>query len=249
MAVSACCSRPEPASHRSLSRTLPTSVPAFKPVQGSRPKRDFLKIPLSNHGCHDDKSFDGMILSDRVDILLERTLQGDPGAASELVELHYEAIYAFLRRLSGSDDEASDLTQRTFMKAWTTLSSFSGRSRFSTWLHGIAHHVYVDWRRRRRTVETRHDEWWKSVASRGATPFQEAADRDAARTVYAHVDRLDSEHRATIHLHYYQGLSIADTAEAMKVASSTVKYRLRAALDILRSKLGTPRTVKGGYAP
>src|SRR6266480_3593064 len=85
-------------------------------------------------------------MSDHADSLCNRAESGDLSAASELVSLFYERIFAYFRRVCGNDQDAADLTQKTFFKVWTSLGSFRRRSAFSTWLHGIAHHVYVDCR-------------------------------------------------------------------------------------------------------
>src|SRR3954466_13280699 len=97
--------------------------------------------------------------------VLEKARGGDLRAASELIELFYARIYAFLRRLSANEADAADLTQRTFSRVWKSLPTFAGRSSLGAWIHGIAHHVYVDWRRAERHAEERSDEWWTSRAS------------------------------------------------------------------------------------
>ena len=162
-------------------------------------------------------------------------------AASELVSQFYERLYAWFRRLTGHDQDAADLTQKTFGKVWTSLGSYQGRSSFSTWLHGIGHHVYVDWRRRNSPTEQASDEWWLHCADQAPGPAEAAADREQSRQVYALVELLDEGTRQTVHLHYYQGLSIAETAEVLDIATSTVKYRLREAVQFLKSKTAEPR--------
>src|SRR5262245_44955254 len=173
--------------------------------------------------------------------LCRRAKAGDVGAASELIILHYERIYSYLRRLCGNDDDAADLTQKTFCKVWVSLGSYQGRSSFSTWLHGIGHHVYVDWRREKTFTDPRSDEWWESCVSDGPSPFQDAVEREMAEHLYTLVEQLEEEARQAVHLHYYQGLSLKETAEVLGVATSTVKYRLREALEVIRSRSAEPR--------
>jgi len=158
-------------------------------------------------------------------------------AVIQLIERFYERIYAFLRRLAGNDADAADLTQRTFGRVQQALPSFAGRSSVASWIHGIAYHIYVDWRRANRRTEPRSDEWWAARASSEPSPAELAARSDLARTLYACVDRLDADLRESVHLHYYQGLTLQETADAMDVATSTVKYRLRQAVDELQRKL------------
>ena len=175
-------------------------------------------------------------MSDAADNLCERARKGDLFAASELVTLFYQRIFAYLRRLSGNDEDAADLTQKTFAKTWQSLESYQGRSSFSTWLHGIAHHVYLDWRRKRTLGDSQSDEWWEAQSDDSPTPFENAAEREMARQLYRWVDELDEEKKQTVHLHYYQNLTLNETAEVLGVAASTVKYRLREALDFLRRR-------------
>ena len=182
-------------------------------------------------------------MSDRIQALCARAKEGDSEAASELIALTYERIYAYLRRLSGSDEDAADLTQKTFFKAWVSLASYEGRSSFSTWLHGIAHHVYVDWRRKQNPNLPQTDEWWETRSAETNGPFQDTAERDIAARLFAVVERMEATMREIIHLHYYQGLSIAETSEALGIATSTVKYRLRGALDQLRARIEKPLPV------
>jgi len=181
-----------------------------------------------------------MILKDHADELCKRAQDGDLAAASDLVASFYQSIFAYLRRLANNEVEAADLTQRTFTKAWQSLSSFQGRSSFSTWLHGIAYHVYLDWLRKRNPAEARSEEWWEACASDGPGPDEDAARHDLARQLYFWVDQLEEGKRQAVHLHYYQNLSLSETAEALGVAASTVKYRLREALDALHAKATKP---------
>ncbi len=171
--------------------------------------------------------------------LVESARRGSQAAAVRLIDLFYARIYAFLRRLSGNDADAADLTQQSFRRAWQSLPTFAGRSTVSSWLHSIAYHVYVDWRRSDRHGEPRSNEWWAACPSNDASPAELAASSDLAATLYASVERLEPDLRDTVHLHYYQDLTLQETGEALGVATSTVKYRLRQALSELQKTLAT----------
>src|SRR5689334_19039257 len=90
---------------------------------------------------------------------------GDRAAAVSLIETFYERIYAFLRRFTGNDADAADLTQHTFDRVWKSLPTFAGKSSVASWIHSIAYHVYVDWRRTQRPTEPRSDEWWANLCT------------------------------------------------------------------------------------
>jgi RNA polymerase sigma-70 factor (ECF subfamily) len=179
-------------------------------------------------------------MSDHAERLCERARSGELSAASELVNLFYKPIYAYFRRQSTHDSDAADLTQKTFFKVWLSLSSYEGRSSFSTWLHAIAYHVLVDWRRSQRSSEPQSDEWWANQPADQTGPFEEAADRELAGRLHSLVETLEDDMRETVHLHYYQGLSLSETAEVLGIAASTVKYRLRSAIEFLKAQTAEP---------
>jgi len=181
-------------------------------------------------------------MKSEADQLVERIGRGEQVAAVDLIDLFYERIYAFLRRLCSNDADAADLTQRTFGRVWQALPTFSGRSSVGSWLHSIAYHTYVDWRRANQRTEPRSADWWAECISTELAPDEIASRNELAATLYAAVDRLTPEWRDTIHLHYYQELTLQETADAMDVATSTVKYRLRQALCELEGKMTSCRT-------
>lgn len=179
-------------------------------------------------------------MSDEVPELCRRAREGDIEAASRLVTLFHQRVYAYFARLCPPED-AEDLTEKTFFKVWTSMANYHERSSFSTWLHGIAHHVYVDWRRKHNPTQSQSPEWWETLASAEPNPFESVAERDLATRLYSLVDTLDDETRELVHLHYYQHLSIREVGEVLSIATSTVKYRLRQALDFLRARAVEPR--------
>jgi RNA polymerase sigma-70 factor, ECF subfamily len=178
-----------------------------------------------------------------IDQLCKAAQAGDFAAASELVGSFYEKIFAYFRRLCGREEDAADLTQKTFAKVWSSLASYGGRSTFSTWLHGIARHVYVDWRRKKDVLSGADPTWWEIQPDPQASPFESASQHELATQLYALVEKLDEDAREAIHLHYFQELTLDQTAEVLGVALSTVKYRLRRALDFLKRHVNEPKRI------
>lgn len=185
---------------------------------------------------------------------VEAARRGDEDAATRLVREFHARVFAFLRRLSGSESDAVELTQRTFCRAWGSLAGFAGKSSVSSWLHGIAYRAYVDWLRSNRRREERPESWWEGLSDPRPRPDVAVADADTAAAVYAAVDALEPGLRETVHLHYYQGLSLEETAVALDLATSTVKYRLREGLGRVQRRLAaqesrTPSTVSTNRRP
>jgi len=172
--------------------------------------------------------------------LARRARAGDRDAACRLLGMYYADVFAYLRRLCGNRQDAEDLTQQTFLKVWASLNGFAGNSKFSTWVYSIAHNNFID-RHRTNNGKMRFEsaQWWQECADDSQSPFAIAAERQAAQRLYQAVDRLDDDKRYIVHLHYYQGLSLKETAKVLGIATSTVKYRLREVLKILRVKMST----------
>ena len=178
-------------------------------------------------------------MDSRIKSLCKRARKADKDAACELLRIHYTDVYSYLRRLCGSTADAEDLTQQTFLKVWSSLDGFAGRSKFSTWLYRIAHNTYIDSRRANAgSSRDRSGQWWAECIDKNPGPFANVAERQLAQRLYETVDRLDDDKKHLVHLHYYQGLSIRQTATVLGIATSTVKYRLREVLRILRVKVG-----------
>ena len=178
-------------------------------------------------------------MNTRIKTLCRRAKKADKDAVCELLKIYYAEIYSYLRRLCGSRHDAEDLTQQTFLKAWSSLDGFAGRSKFSTWLYRIAHNTFIDWQRRNTgSTQSCPDQWWQECIDQNPGPFANLAERQLAQHLYQAVNLLDEDKKHVVHLHYYQGLSIRETAKVLNVATSTVKYRLREVFKNLRTKIG-----------
>jgi len=138
-------------------------------------------------------------------LLVETIRRGDEDAAAQLIHLYYQRIYAFLRRLSNNDADAADLTQLTFTRLWQALPGFAGRSSLSSWMHGIAYHIYVDWRRAERPSEPRSEDWWACRPAVEAGPDEILARNDFSARLYTLVDAPMSEGHSFPGFHGFGG--------------------------------------------
>jgi RNA polymerase sigma-70 factor (ECF subfamily) len=182
-------------------------------------------------------------MNTRIKTLCKRAKKADKDATCELLKIYYADTYSYLRRLCGSRHDAEDLTQQTFLKVWSSLDGFKGRSRFSTWLYRIAHNTFIDWQRRNTGIpQSRPDQWWQECIDQNPGPFANLAERQLAQRLYEAVGRLNEDKKQVVHLHYYQGLSIRETAKVLDIATSTVKYRLREVFKTLRAKFDVRET-------
>jgi RNA polymerase sigma-70 factor (ECF subfamily) len=158
---------------------------------------------------------------------------GDRTAYASLVRRYQDRVHRFILRMVGSREEAMDLTQDTFIKAWQALPAWRPEARFHTWLFRIASNTAMDALRRRRTVEWVPLDDQFDTASESPDPQAQHESKQRLKAMDAAIARLPAEQREAILLREVEDLSYAEIAAATGVNEGTVKSRLaraRAAL-------------------
>ena len=166
--------------------------------------------------------------------IVRRVLEGDVNAFEDLVTEHEKGVYAIAQRMTGNAEDAADMTQETFIKAYNSLSSFRGDSKFSVWLYRIATNVCLDFlrsRSRKPTVslsveDDDGEEAQMDIADESQSPEQlleRGLTRDAVRRG---LKSLSPEYRQILLLREIQGLSYEEIAEALVLEVGTVKSRI-----------------------
>jgi RNA polymerase sigma-70 factor (ECF subfamily) len=177
---------------------------------------------------------------------------GDIPAFDQLVSRWDRKIQGVIYRLVGNHDEARDLSQEAFLKAYRALGTFKKEARFSSWLYQIAINATRDrLRRRRRRTDLSLDD----VEERGESSLRDGApsaldlieSSDLSRVVAAAMAALPEEQREVVILKEYQGLTFPEIAETLDVPLSTVKTRLYRGLGQLRIRLER-QGIRGGAA-
>ncbi len=173
--------------------------------------------------------------------LVEACLAGEDSAFDVLLGRWEKRIRGAIHRLVGSDEEARDLCQEAFLKAYKNLRSFKQEARFSSWLYQIALNLCRDRMRRRRgkTMVSLDEleEGGAAMTVAGPTALDLLQERDTSRLVARAIEALPDEQREIIILKEYQGLTFLEIAQVLDVPISTVKTRLYRGLDQLRSRL------------
>ena len=173
--------------------------------------------------------------------LVRRAQRGDAFAFERLVDRHQHRLFTLAARVTGSRDDAADVVQETFVRAWTSLARFRGQSLFSTWLYRICVNAAHDERERRRAVPVDVDASVPDARDR-------FADRELSGALQRALDALDAPYRAVVVLHDVLGCPYGEVAEIMGVAEGTVKSRLFRGRTELARRLGTqggPRESNG----
>lgn len=174
--------------------------------------------------------------------LVEAFQQGDHSAFEALVQRWDRRIHGAIHRVVGRDDDASDLCQEAFFKAYRGLGSFKKEARFSSWLYQIAINVCRDRLRRRRgrpqvSLEDLDGAREPCFTRSPPSPLELVETRDLSRLVETAMAGLGPDEREVIILKEYQGLTFPEIADALELPLSTVKTRLYRGLSQMRLRL------------
>jgi RNA polymerase sigma-70 factor (ECF subfamily) len=167
---------------------------------------------------------------------------GDLSAFDALVQRWERKIQGAVYRIMGSGEDARDLTQETFLRAYRGLSTFKSEARFSSWLYQIALNLCRDrLRQKRGRVLVSIDDLDPTTAARiervGPTAHDVVEARDLSRVVSLAMCDLPEEQREVIVLKEYQGLTFQEIANVLRIPVSTVKTRLYRGLVQMREHL------------
>jgi RNA polymerase sigma-70 factor (ECF subfamily) len=163
--------------------------------------------------------------------LIARTKRGKVEAYNILVSRWEKRIFNYLLRLVGNREDAMDLSQEVFLKAYQNLGKLQEASRFGPWLFRIAHNEAFSLLRRKRPEV----ELGSGPAVELARPRLEPLELTLA--VRRALERLSDDQREAIILKIYQGFKFEEMAEVLDCPVSTVKSRVYAALDVLKEIL------------
>ncbi len=180
--------------------------------------------------------------------LVKRTLQGDTKAFEELVQQYESKIYALAYRYMGNEDDAYDMSQEAFIKAYRSLRSFKGHSSFGTWLYRVTTNVCLDELRRRKRrivpisldepLATREgDEVDKEIPDNTPTADILYEQKEFSQYIQDLLDQLKPDHKTAIVLRDVLDLSYEEISEVLNCSIGTVKSRISRARETLRKKI------------
>src|SRR6202035_1387800 len=167
--------------------------------------------------------------------LIHRCQTGDTEAFGELVTKYRTNIFAMICRIVGNENDAWDLAQEGFLKAWRSIHQFEGRSSFYTWLYRITINVTIDSLRRRcRRSEVELDD---AIPSSLPSPRANYERAEISEHINAALAQLTPEHRAVVVLKEIEDLQYHEIAEILGISVGTVMSRLFYARKKLQSIL------------
>jgi RNA polymerase sigma factor (sigma-70 family) len=178
--------------------------------------------------------------------LVRLSQQGDVRAFDELMQRYHSRIYALLYNMTSNREDAEDLIQEVFLKAYKALPKFKGQSSFYTWVYRIAVNRainYVKKRKRRQALSLddidlglERDEFLVEMSSR-STPFRDAKLTELQQKLNEALQTLSEKHRAVVIMHDIEGIQHNEIGEIIGCSAGTVRSRLFYARKQLQAQL------------
>ncbi|MDZ7374203.1 MAG: sigma-70 family RNA polymerase sigma factor [candidate division KSB1 bacterium] len=172
-------------------------------------------------------------------------IAGDPKAFEWVIERYRSGLYHLVLRMVRNAQDAEDIVQETFIKAYNALPSFSEEYAFSTWLYKIAINHCIDYLRKRklptlsldRPIEAKNGDVKRELPDRGLTPESTLLRREQHRLIREAIEKLPEHYRVVIVLRHQEEKSYEEIARILGVPLGTVKARIFRARELLKKML------------
>lgn len=169
--------------------------------------------------------------------LVKRAQAGDTGAFDELVSRARARVYGMIYNMVHNEQDAWDLAQESFLKAWKSIGRFRGQASFHTWIYRIVMNVTIDWLRKRQikgggaefddTIQVKEiDPASRTVPHSAALPHERMEHEEIRRRIEAAIAQLTPEHRAVILMKEIEDMQYHEIAESLGCSIGTVMSRL-----------------------
>ena len=176
--------------------------------------------------------------------LIANYLSGDEKSLELLIEKHLKPVYRFVYRYVGNAQDAQDITQDAFVKAWRNLRKFDRQKSFKTWIFAIAKNTAIDFLKKRKAVsfsefesKEKRNTLVESMADPSPLPHELFEKGAIAQMLTLAINRLSPRYRTVVLLRHTEELAFREIAESLQEPINTVKSRYRRALVLLRKSL------------
>ncbi|MCY9006577.1 RNA polymerase sigma factor SigW [Peribacillus frigoritolerans] len=176
---------------------------------------------------------------------INQVLKGDHNAFGEIVEIYKDKVFQICFRMLGNRQEAEDLAQEAFVRAYVNIRSFNITMKFSTWLYRIATNLCIDRLRKKKpdyyldaeVAGTEGLNMYSQIASDMAKPEEEVESLELQETIQVEIIKLPEKYRSVIVLKYIEELSLKEISEILDLPVGTVKTRIHRGREALRKQL------------
>ena len=186
-----------------------------------------------------------MTMSETNSLLIQKALEGDQEAYACIVDRYRGQIYGLVFRMVKNREEAEDITQETFIKAFKALASFNADYAFSTWLYKIAANNCIDYFRKKRLktypldnpIQSKDGERSREYPNQEQGPEYGLLSKEKSFQIQKAIDSLPEKYKAAIILRHTKDQSYEEIADELGIPLGTVKVRIFRAREMLKKKL------------
>lgn len=177
--------------------------------------------------------------------IVARAKDGDKKAYDELTLMYKDAVFSIVYRMVHNQQEAEDLTQEAFIKAYNSISHFNEEYAFSTWLFKIATNNCIDFFRKRKlktysmdkSIKYKDEEIQQEYADSEPTADKTLLAKEKSKTIRQAIDQLPGKYRTAIVLRHHDEKSYEEIADILNLPLGTVKARIFRAREMLKKLL------------
>lgn len=170
--------------------------------------------------------------------LIKRIAGGEKEFFGELVLKHQDFIFNVVRNFVRFEEEARDITQDVFLKAYENIEKFRGDAKFSSWLYRIAYNLSMNWSERKKGRETQLDDSFAETVAETGSTADEIFDRELVLSrIMEVIEEIPLKYKVVIKLYYLEEKSYQEIAETLDIPINTVKIQLLRAKDMIRKKV------------
>jgi RNA polymerase sigma-70 factor (ECF subfamily) len=166
-------------------------------------------------------------------IAVERCLEGDPEAFGELITRYQRPVFNTVLHMVGNTEDAREVCQQAFMKAYEHLASYDRDRKFFSWIYRVAVNESINWLKAKRP----HEELDEHLEHPRANPAQQFEELEVWRDLHEEILKLEPNYRAVVILRHFVHFTYDEIADILKIPEKTVKSRLFTARQMLREAL------------
>lgn len=178
---------------------------------------------------------------------IKRVLKGDQSAFSDIVSHYQHSLYQVCYRMLGNKQEAEDIAQEAFVRAYMNLHTFDQKRKFSTWLYRIATNLCIDRLRKKKpdyyldaeVAGTEGLNMYSQISTDAPLPEEELEKMELQERVQYEISRMPEKYRVVVVLKYIEELSLQEISEVLEMPLGTVKTRLHRGREALRKQLNS----------
>jgi len=172
---------------------------------------------------------------------IDRILSGDKNSFAYLVERHKDMVFTIAKRMLQNQEDAEEVAQDAFMKAYKSLKKFKGESKFSTWLYKIVYNLAISKLRKKKhdtfSIDDSDNSHFEAIEESSYNKLQDLERTDQRNYIKTAIEQLNYEERTVVTLYYQKEQKVSEIAEITGLSASNVKVKLFRARKKLYDKL------------